>query len=279
MLPEVLDFRITSRCNMNCSFCFGTKRREKLNISILRNFLIKLQAKGVKNIVLTGGEPTLAPDFEQIILLLKQLNFNIVISTNGTFWNNDNLKSLVIKYTNWMALPVDSTIINQHNRMRGVIFNHYALIMRILDEVNIIAPQIKIKIGTVVTKENIQNIQEIIYQLPKKPDLWKLYQLSESSTNAPYYNQNRIEDKAFKDLVYSIQQYYKDSQIRIIGMHEREREQQYLFLDPDGDLITIENNREVVLGNYCDDFDKLIGKIGNHVNDKKTNVNYSNSFG
>lgn len=38
MIPEVLDFRITSVCNMNCSFCFGTKVNKKFNYENLLSF-------------------------------------------------------------------------------------------------------------------------------------------------------------------------------------------------------------------------------------------------
>lgn len=279
MLPEVLDFRLTSKCNMKCSFCFGTKREKVYNPDILREFLLNVKLNGVKNIVLTGGEPTLANDFEDIITVLKEIGFEIVISTNGIFWEDDRLRDLVIKNVNWVALPVDSAIKEQHNKMRGVEFDHYSLVMKILKELRELAPHIKVKIGTVATRENINNIQAILNKLPIEPDLWKIYQLSESNINKMYYERNKIDTGDFDNMIFSLNQRYKNCKTRITYMHEADRNQQYLFLDPDGSLITIDGNSEYELGNYRDDFCALEENVRKYVNYQKTNNNFKNSFG
>jgi molybdenum cofactor biosynthesis enzyme MoaA len=51
----LLDFRITSRCNMNCDLCFRNPGIEDQPLTTIKKILKKLYTLGFKRIGITGG--------------------------------------------------------------------------------------------------------------------------------------------------------------------------------------------------------------------------------
>lgn len=79
---------ITSRCNLNCTFCFANSGMDPTGdptIDELRDRLKSLRHLGyTPNIQISGGEPTLRDDLPEIITLTRSLGFDFVqLNTNG----------------------------------------------------------------------------------------------------------------------------------------------------------------------------------------------------
>jgi len=76
-------------CNFRCPFCHNAELvlnpeiYEDIDPIDLLNYL-KSRRLWVENIVITGGEPTLAPGLEDFLGVLKQEGFNIKLDTNGS---------------------------------------------------------------------------------------------------------------------------------------------------------------------------------------------------
>lgn len=76
---------ITNLCNLNCSFCPGTRRPS--GILSPENFHILAQRLRPHTQYLylhVMGEPLLHPQLEQILSIANELGFRIMITTNGT---------------------------------------------------------------------------------------------------------------------------------------------------------------------------------------------------
>lgn len=78
-------------CNMNCKMCYVRKSREEMEkegrmLSCDEWLAIAEQAKelGTLNLLLTGGEPLLYPEFKRLYTSLRKMGFIIMINTNGT---------------------------------------------------------------------------------------------------------------------------------------------------------------------------------------------------
>ncbi len=279
MIPEVLDFRITSRCNMHCPFCFGSQSKENLDIQTLKRFISFLQANGLKFVVLTGGEPTSSSAFIPVIKMLKSLGIHIALSTNGTFWSNKNLRNFIMSTCNWIALPIESPQADEHNYLRKYSYDHHKLIYSILPQIRDLSPSIKIKIGTVSTKYNYNSIPNILEDLPIQPDIWKLFQLSPSDINLEFYQKQKISNTEFEKLLNSVYRLYKHSPVKIYASYEADRNKQYLFLEPNGNLMTIKDGFNYEIGNYKSFGENLIRKIQSAVDINKVNSNFFKSFG
>jgi len=76
-------------CNSSCDFCYVNPLKGKtaiLNKNIVNHFEILVkQAKlnGIDTIRITGGEPLIFNNFNELVLILKQYNLDYTIITNG----------------------------------------------------------------------------------------------------------------------------------------------------------------------------------------------------
>ena len=79
---------VTSRCNLNCRFCFADALDAKSNDPTLEQLRFQfesiLNVSGKCNIQLSGGEPTVRDDLADIIHLGSELGFPFIqVNTNG----------------------------------------------------------------------------------------------------------------------------------------------------------------------------------------------------
>lgn len=78
-------FEITNVCNMNCSFCPGTKRRKGfIACSDFETIAKKLSGKIPYLYLHLMGEPTIHPELRKILEIAGKLGFKVIITTNGT---------------------------------------------------------------------------------------------------------------------------------------------------------------------------------------------------
>lgn len=274
-----IDFRMTSQCNMNCRYCFGTRLPAQRDRKQLLSFFEKAREADCKSIVFTGGEPTLDPDFPDYVRGLKNMGYHLVLSTNGTFWKHDELKELIMTSFDCVALPLDSSAPQVHNAMRQGLDDHHTLILDVCEELSRGERQgPKLKIGTVVSKENIHTLDSLMDILPVAPDIWKLYQLAHGSANEAYYLANRIPDEEFLTKVQQLKEQNRCAKTQIAYSLEHDRDGKYLFLEPDGSLLTIQDNQEVRIGNVYSEFSSILDAVDKRIDHQKLKENYTISF-
>ena len=86
-IPVSGTFELTQRCNFNCEMCYVHDCRQKTDPLSAKDWLsLAKQAKdaGTVFLLLTGGEPLLRDDFEEIYTALAKMGFLISINTNGS---------------------------------------------------------------------------------------------------------------------------------------------------------------------------------------------------
>lgn len=78
---------LVSGCNFNCFYCIEKEacgKKLMLHTSTVLRILMDLHEAGCRDIRLYGGEPTLHPDFAEIMKLISQIGFNVLLVTNGS---------------------------------------------------------------------------------------------------------------------------------------------------------------------------------------------------
>jgi len=87
-LLEELDLHLTSRCNLACGFCSvdanAPGARGRLPLTRLQMLLDEAVALGLKELHITGGEPTLSPQLEDVVRHATGLGIRTRLITNGT---------------------------------------------------------------------------------------------------------------------------------------------------------------------------------------------------
>ncbi len=85
-------------CNMKCKHCYipkntFTMEKDFLEIKKIKTVLKQIKDMNVKMIYLTGGEPTIHPDFNQIIRLCLKIS-SVCVITNGQTINEKKARFL-----------------------------------------------------------------------------------------------------------------------------------------------------------------------------------------
>lgn len=107
---------VTYRCNAKCTMCNRYKCPSNPNEEISIETIKKLPPMYFTNI--TGGEPFIRDDIEEIVKILKEKSDRIVISTNGFF--TDKIVDLCKKYPDiGIRISIEGTE-ETNNEIRGL---------------------------------------------------------------------------------------------------------------------------------------------------------------
>lgn len=87
-VPSV--FIRTTGCNLRCVWCDSPKTSwEPSGVAMSVGEIVERVADfGCAHVVLTGGEPMIAPDVEELTLELRKRGLHITIETAGTVWKD-----------------------------------------------------------------------------------------------------------------------------------------------------------------------------------------------
>lgn len=104
----------TSGCNMNCWFCHNQSllsgQDSDAKLEEIFDF-IKGRKGFLDGVVVSGGEPTLQPDLEDVLKRIKELGLKVKLDSNGT--NYEILKHLVNeKLVDFVAMDIKAPFEN-----------------------------------------------------------------------------------------------------------------------------------------------------------------------
>jgi radical SAM protein with 4Fe4S-binding SPASM domain len=108
-IPLDASIDLTYRCNNKCVHCYcnlpekdGQAIKEELSTIEVKKLLDDLASMGSLWLLITGGEPLLREDFEEIYLYAKKKGFLITLFTNGTLVDEKTVE-LLSKYPPFVA--------------------------------------------------------------------------------------------------------------------------------------------------------------------------------
>lgn len=87
------NIQISRVCNLHCSYCFAREHMEKaekhrgpafISLEHLLERLDFLDRSGIDQMRFIGGEPTLHPQFPELVRQARQRHKHIVVFSNGT---------------------------------------------------------------------------------------------------------------------------------------------------------------------------------------------------
>jgi 7,8-dihydro-6-hydroxymethylpterin dimethyltransferase len=115
---------VTSRCNLNCSFCFAQSGRnsEDPALEYLSECFKPLVEKGCTFVQLSGGEPTLREDLPDIIAAAKSAGCqDIQLNSNGVRLGEDRAytKALAQAGLSFVFMQFDGTEDVIYEKLRG----------------------------------------------------------------------------------------------------------------------------------------------------------------
>ncbi len=108
--PIVSHIMPTSMCNLSCGFCSVKDRKSHESLSLENDivpFIEQLKERGLRAVILSGGgEPTIYPQFNELVSYLDSSNLDIGLITNGTTLYRQP-KDTLEKLT-WMRVSINA---------------------------------------------------------------------------------------------------------------------------------------------------------------------------
>jgi len=141
---------ITNNCNLKCKHCYVDKKGLDMPINIFQEVVEQFFNMGGLKVMVTGGEPLLHPDIEEIFSTVRDYDLRLELLTNGTLIDS-RLSDVIKKYVDEVQVSIDG--IDGHKQIRGG--NWLNLTIKGLKNL-----EVDFSISTMVTRFNIHEFDE-----------------------------------------------------------------------------------------------------------------------
>ena len=234
----MIDFQVTSRCHLNCKYCFDIlKGTPEKDTETLFKSIDKLIRCGVTGLVITGGEPLLRDDIEDVIEYLHQKEIYIYLSTQGNYIRK--LRPDVIKLVDCFGIPLDSLNL-ETNEALGRPRNQSEIFADAYNYIREYNQTAQIKMGTVVNKKNKDEIIDLgcYIQGNYNDAVWRLYQFNPIGNGEKNREELRLSRDEFDGIVENTSRYCGG--LNISAMPIEDAENGYFFVGPLMNLLIFE---------------------------------------
>jgi heme b synthase len=164
-VPELrlVAWELTRSCNLNCIHCRAAAEKGpyegELSTDKVYEIMDGIEKIGKPIIILTGGEPLLREDIFEIAKYGDKKGFRMVMATNGTLINEENMKKMIDSGIQRISLSIDGSTPEQHDDFRKV----KGAFQSVMDAIEICKKfNMPFQINTTITKININEIPAIL---------------------------------------------------------------------------------------------------------------------
>ena len=164
-VPHVVAWNLTRRCNLACAHCYiaagptESATGELPTQDCLRIVDEILAVNPSPMLILSGGEPLLREDLEEIARAASSRGATVVVGTNGTGLTSARIAALKKAGVRGVAVSVDSLRPSYHDRFRhgrGSLEETQAAIERLREQ------RLDVVIQTTVTKGNRAELERLV---------------------------------------------------------------------------------------------------------------------
>lgn len=202
-----LRLSLTDVCNFKCSYCLpeGYKKcagADPLSKDEMLRLVRAFAALGVWKVRLTGGEPTLRPDFLEIVKAISSVEGirKLALTTNG-YKLPERAASYRLAGIDSINISIDSlrqerfSEITGHDRLNEVLTGLEACLK---------AGFASVKVNTVLLKGlNDTELDDFIAFIKDKPISLRFIELMQTRDNAEYFKARHLSGHAISDVLMS----------------------------------------------------------------------------
>ncbi len=145
------------KCNLNCDFCSVSANEydhEDMPLARILEVIDEAVGYGLKELHISGGEPTLRPDLEEMIAFAKTRNLHTRIITNGFKLPRERMERLKACGLDDLMISIDGFEAT-HNRFRGNRFSFDRARRVVEDSVDL---GFCTRVSTVVYRDNREDV-------------------------------------------------------------------------------------------------------------------------
>lgn len=161
-------FELTARCNFNCKMCYvhqqNADKSKELSTEEWLNIASESASRGLFFLLLTGGEPLLRQDFEELYRKFKEMGLLVSVNTNG-FLINEKTKELFKKYPpRRLNISLYAADNETYESICGV--SAFDTVSKNIEDLNNDGVKLKINMSsTVINKKDVDKIYEFSKKL------------------------------------------------------------------------------------------------------------------
>ena len=170
--PDYVGILLTKRCNLKCKMCdirkHPTRPEEEVSLEEIIKIVEDVASWGVRDIVLSGGEPFIRNDFFEILdYASRKIDHTVYVNTNLTLIDENTAARLVElpHHKFYLETSLDGSTAETHDSIRGVkgcfdrIINNIKLIRKISKDRK---TDVRIGVTYVLMKENLKETLDLI---------------------------------------------------------------------------------------------------------------------
>ena len=162
IFPTTLELDLTSLCNRKCPNCPSTTNLPSYNLEndFVERLFSRLEGQ-TKGLILTGGEPTMAPNFPKTLRMARRCGFvDVVVVTNGTFLNEEKVAGALLKDASAVRVSMYDWSAESYSGLFSTLKRIEALRSRIDRE----GSQLQIGVSALTSRKNANALSRITQQ-------------------------------------------------------------------------------------------------------------------
>ena len=158
---SLVQLSISSRCNLNCKYCYATDRVEntypKMQLGDYKRVIddITEYSRGTE-FTLTGGEPLLNKNVFDIALYIRSKQSSVDLLTNGTLITQENIERIKEAFEK-VSISLDGSTQESHEKFRGR--GTYEKTMKAIDLLD--SHDIPCRLSMTVNRLNIEDVESM----------------------------------------------------------------------------------------------------------------------
>lgn len=156
-LPSWINIEVTKRCNAKCTFCSYWEEEKQTE---LKDYSLIVRQFRPVVVSLSGGEPLIRRDLEDIIQRFRPFCHYVALVTNGILLDEERTRSLILAGVNQISVSLDF-LDERHDAVRGVA-GLFARLSNVLPKLT--KEGYNIVLNTVIMETNLDQIIPLAHQ-------------------------------------------------------------------------------------------------------------------
>lgn len=254
-----LRLSVTDLCNFRCNYCLPDgceehHHKQSLSVDETRRLITAFARLGVEKVRITGGEPTLRGDFNDIVSTIKNISGirTVAMTTNG-YKMDQRIGSWLEAGVDAINVSVDSLdargfeTITGHNRLQEILNG-------INKGLQLGLPGFKVN-AVLMRGHNASQLPEFLNWIKHQPITLRFIELMQTGDNQVFFDQHHLAGEAVRDQLLS------DGWVRIARHKSAGPAQEYCHPDYQGRVGLITPYSP----DFCEDCNRLrvnsLGKL------------------